>query len=1248
MSSSSRKKRREKLAMAGAAIAGGFATEERVVVGQDDMVLLRDTSEVGIEDNLRARHAADCIYTSIGHVLCVVNPYKWITGIYEPAMMRSYEGKSRLDVPPHIFGTAEAAYRTMVQEEEPQCVIISGESGAGKTEASKQIQNYIAFISGASNGSAAGDAVEKVKQVFLQSNPLLEAFGNAKTLRNDNSSRFGKYFNLLFDPQGAPQGGVVHNYLLEKSRIVNPGRGERNFHIFYQLLAGAPSKIKAAFTMLKGASDYGYLAASGVYEVEHVDDAKEFTGTRAAMKAVGLKSSQIEGVLRVVAAVLMLGSVKFEAKDVDGAEGSTLKHGASTTAMDLFCSQLGLDAEAFTYALSFRMLQTMAPGGKVETLFVPQNPAQAAQTRDAVAKSIYSRLFDFLVGRVNKALDVTRKAGPLKLDVDALLSIGVLDIYGFEIFEENGFEQFCINYVNEKLQQIFIELTLKSEQEEYEREGIEWRPIPFFNNQTVCELIEGRRPPGIFLVLDDTCKTMHSRGGKEIDRGFHDKVCDAHSSHNHFSRSGSSSFRVQHYAGQVGYSVAGFGVANVDALRKDLLLLLKGSGDGVLPYLYAEKVDLEDKKAPPTSGAKIRSQCKELVEALTLCNPHYVRCIKPNDVKEANVWESKRCKHQVQYLGLPENVKVRRAGYAYRAAFHRFLERFRLLSKETYPREWRKSDRDGAKAIIRAARGRLPALGSSSEVQFGKTTLFVRKPETFFELEALRVEAIAQRVTVIARAWRRYATRATLVKLRRRMGERLAKAGKRRARGSLYRAYEGDYLGHGAGTEELREALDDIIEYQAEQAAQGGAVVPESIVFLDWALKVLPLGTDPATASRPRPGAARATATAAATATEGRLCMPSGVTIAASASPLRTAQRLLVLTNAAIYICEFAPLPSDAAAATVAAAADMAAAEAAAAAPVLQLRRRIALREIEGVGLSTLADDMLLLQARPSAKRRVPDKAHWQLDSAVTACPDTGASFGLFTRRHHCRLSGKVYCDAALQAKQPLPDLGWYEATRVHDTLIGLAPTEPVEDQLLLLQRKTELVALLLRACADVQKGCGAGEPPLLVTDSMRVRCCGEVPLGICATPACEVRFSEDGHIWQLNVAVEAGRGGGSGTATCRVSVPHCFGVSDEAVAQRAKRDAKRAKKIAAKREAEAANRSKRNAKREKQREAERKARIAEKKARKRAERDAKEAAGGGGSSRSSSKSSRSAGMFSEASAGGELAAKLAARRGGE
>jgi len=917
------------------------------------------------------------------------------------------------------------------------------------------------------------------------------------------------------------------------------------------------------------------------------------------------------------------------------------------------------------------MRQTMAPGGKVETLFVPQNPAQAAQTRDAVAKSVYSRLFDFLVNRVNKALDVSRAAEAAQLDVDALLSIGVLDIYGFEIFESNGFEQFCINYVNEKLQQIFIELTLKSEQEEYEREGIEWRPIPFFNNQTVCELIEGRRPaPGIFLVLDDTCKTMHSRGGAELDRGFHDKVCGAHSSHAHFTRSGSSTFTVQHYAGQVAYSVKGFGLCNVDALRKDLLLLLQKSEDAVLPYLYAEKVDLEDKKAPPTSGTKIRSQCKELVEALTLCNPHYVRCIKPNDAKQPMVWEPKRCKHQVQYLGLPENVKVRRAGYAYRAAYHRFLERFRLLSRETYPKEWRKSDRDGAKAIIRAARERLPALGSSSEVQFGKTTLFVRKPETYFELEALRAEAIARRVTVLARAWRRYATRAALVKLRRRMGEQLAKAGKRRARGSLYRAYESDYLGHGAGTADLREALGDILEYQAEQAAGGGAVTPESVVFADWALKVLPLSTDPAAAARPRGGggggAARGGGAAGAGARSAdRPCMPSGGVLAAVASPLRTTQRLVALTEAALYLCEFAPLPPAAAAAAVAAAAAAAgggaaaaaaAAEAAAATPVLQLRRRIALAEIEGVVLSSLADDALLLQARPGVRRRSPDKAHWQLDDSASACPDTGTSFGLFTRRHHCRLSGRVYCDAALQAKQPLPDLGWYEPQRVHDSLIGLAPTEPVEDQLLLTQRKTEIVALLLRCCGDAAKRDSTSEPPLMVSDSMRVRGAAGLPDGISATPTCELRFAEDGHIWQLGVAVEAGRsgGGGGGAGTCRISVPRCFGVSEEAVASRAKRDAKRAKKLAAQREAEAAERAKRSKKREAKREAERKARIAEKKARKKAERDAKEAGGGGGGGGSSrggggsSRSGRSAGKFGDAAAaGGELAAKLASRRGG-
>jgi myosin I len=446
--------------------------------------------------NIAQRLQAEQIYTNIGHVLVAMNPYKWLN-IYDDESIKKYVHQQRVDVAPHIFATAEAAFRAMILEEENQCVIISGESGAGKTEASKQIQSYIAKVCG------GGESVDKIKNTFLESNPVLEAFGNAKTLRNNNSSRFGKYFELKFNRFGTPLGGIVTNYLLEKSRIVRPGTGERNFHIFYQLIA---SEYAGALRLNFPPESFEYLACSGVYRIDGVDDRDEVKVTIAAMRSVGLSNKVIQSVFSLLAAILHLGNVKFLSKQIDGVEGSVLKPSDS---LNSFCELSKVNPEDLVQALTYRELQTMAAGGQSVTYQVPQNPVQAAARRDTISKSMYSNLFDLIVARINTALDVSNVSST----GEDMLSIGVLDIYGFEVFKNNGFEQLCINYVNEKLQQIFIELTLRAEQEEYERESIAWKPIPFFNNQIVCTLLDGSKPSGLFRILDDTCKTMH--GTKE-------------------------------------------------------------------------------------------------------------------------------------------------------------------------------------------------------------------------------------------------------------------------------------------------------------------------------------------------------------------------------------------------------------------------------------------------------------------------------------------------------------------------------------------------------------------------------------------------------------------------------------------------------------------------------------------------------------------------------------------------------------
>lgn len=531
-------------------------------VGTEDMVLLQDSKDNGIVDNLKVRLTASQIYTYIGPVLIVCNPYKWLN-IYDDTYIKKYKFQIRNDAHPHIFMTAEAAYRGMINEEENQCIIISGESGAGKTEASKQIQNYIAAVSG------GGAGVDALKETFLRSNPVLEAFGNAKTLRNNNSSRFGKYFELKFDHFGSPKGGVITNYLLEKSRIVSPGEGERGFHIFYQMLTSAYVK---KYGLTGSPKDFSYLSTTSCITVDGVSDSDDFEDTVNAMRSVGMNSVLIDQIFALVAIVLHIGNIRFVSKQEGDLEGSEIPKSSLYT-LQLLTDLANMDMNAFVYCLTHREMQTMAAGGKTETYQVPQNPVQASARRDAVAKAIYERLFDMIVLQINQSLD----PGEVCAEAKDMLGISVLDIYGFEIFQCNGFEQMCINYVNEKLQQIFIDLTLRAEQDEYTREGIQWTPIPFFNNRIVCDLLDASKPSGLFLVLDDTCKTMHgSKDAAEIDRKFVETAAKVHGSHAHFSQN-SKVFTIKHYAGEVVYTLAKFGETNKDSLNKDLILMIQTS-----------------------------------------------------------------------------------------------------------------------------------------------------------------------------------------------------------------------------------------------------------------------------------------------------------------------------------------------------------------------------------------------------------------------------------------------------------------------------------------------------------------------------------------------------------------------------------------------------------------------------------------------------------------------------------------------
>uniref|UniRef100_A0A1I8HT49 Myosin motor domain-containing protein n=1 Tax=Macrostomum lignano TaxID=282301 RepID=A0A1I8HT49_9PLAT len=614
--------------------------------GVDDMVLIPRINEAAITDNLKIRFLNNAIYTYIGPVLIAVNPFKDVK-IFDDKFIDMYQGSALFENPPHIFAIADHMYRSMVSEMENQCVIISGESGAGKTVSAKLIMNYVSKVSGGSG------RVEEVKEVILESNPLLEAFGNAKTVRNNNSSRFGKYVEIQFSRGGEPVGGKISQFLLEKSRVVLQNSGERNFHIFYQLCRGTRPEMKAAFN-LAGPECFSYLNQSGSFDADGIDDVKEFGETLHAMEVMGMDESVQEDIISVLSGILHLGNVQFRS-----AAGDDQVDVVDVRQLESPAAFLQIDCETLRLKLTSRLMESKW-GGKSENINVPLNQEQACYTRDALAKGLYSRLFDFIVESVNKAM-VTQGSE---------VNVGILDIYGFEVFRQNGFEQFCINYVNEKLQQIFIELTLKAEQEEYRQEGIQWSEIQYFNNKEICEMIESKNPPGIFCVLDDVCATVHAVT-EGIDSKFCQKLAGTFSSYRYFSYA-TDQFTISHYAGSVQYSPSGFCEKNRDALNNDLLLLMQSSSNAFIRALFPEKV--QDRSRPTTAGTKIRSQANRLVKTLMSCTPHYIRCIKPNETKKPGDFDMERVKHQVMYLGLKENINVRRAGFAYRRPFDKFLK----------------------------------------------------------------------------------------------------------------------------------------------------------------------------------------------------------------------------------------------------------------------------------------------------------------------------------------------------------------------------------------------------------------------------------------------------------------------------------------------------------------------------------------------------------------------------------------------
>uniref|UniRef100_A0A674IH79 Unconventional myosin-Ib n=1 Tax=Terrapene triunguis TaxID=2587831 RepID=A0A674IH79_9SAUR len=709
------------------------------MIGVGDMVLLEPLSEDSFINNLKKRFDHSEIYTYIGSVVVSINPYRPLP-IYSPEKVEEYRNRNFYELSPHIFSLSDEAYRSLRDQDKDQCILITGESGAGKTEASKLVMSYVAAVCG------KGAEVNQVKEQLLQSNPVLEAFGNAKTVRNDNSSRFVK--KMLWQKL-TPM--TLSLDLLEKSRVVKQPRGERNFHIFYQILSGASEDMLNKLKLERDFSRYNYLSLDSA-RVNGVDDAVNFRTVRNAMQIVGFMDHETQSILEVVAAVLKLGNIEFKPESrVNGLDESKIK---DKNELKEICELTGIDQSVLERAFSFRTVEA-----KQEKVSTTLNVAQAYYARDALAKNLYSRLFSWLVTRINESIKV----------IFLYKVMGVLDIYGFEIFEDNSFEQFIINYCNEKLQQIFIELTLKEEQEEYIREDIEWTHIEYFNNAIICDLIENNQT-GILAMLDEECL----RPGTVTDDTFLEKLNQVCATHQHFESRMSkcsrflndtslphSCFRIQHYAGKVMYQVEGFVDKNNDLLYRDLSQAMWKANHSLIKALFPEgnpaKINL---KRPPTAGSQFKASVATLMKNLQTKNPNYIRCIKPNDKKAAHIFNEALVCHQVRYLGLLENVRVRRAGYAFRQPYELCLERYKMLCKQTWP-HWRGPARAGVEVLFNELE--IP----KEEYSFGRSKIFIRNPRTLFKLEDLRKQRLEDLATLIQKMYRGWKCRTHFLLMKR-------------------------------------------------------------------------------------------------------------------------------------------------------------------------------------------------------------------------------------------------------------------------------------------------------------------------------------------------------------------------------------------------------------------------------------------------------------------------------------------------
>ncbi|KAK7243670.1 hypothetical protein RIF29_38478 [Crotalaria pallida] len=696
--------------------------------GVDDMTKLAYLHEPGVLYNLACRFSLNEIYTYTGNILIAVNPFRRLPHLYDIHMMEQYKGAAFGELSPHLFAVADTCYRAMINENGSQSILVSGESGAGKTETTKMLMRYLAFMGGRSNTEG-----RTVEQQVLESNPVLEAFGNAKTVKNNNSSRFGKFVEIQFDKNGKISGAAIRTYLLERSRVCQASDPERNYHCFYMLCAAPPEDVKKY--KLGDPRQFHYLNQSNCYEVSNVDDAKEYLETRNAMDIVGINQDEQDAIFRVVAAILHLGNINFiKGKEFDS---SKLKDDKSPYHLRTAAELLMCNEKALKDSLCQRVIVT--PDGNITK---PLDPEAAALSRDALAKTVYSRLFDWIVDKINSSIGQ---------DPNATSIIGVLDIYGFESFKINSFEQLCINLTNEKLQQHFNQHVFKMEQEEYTKEEINWSYVEFVDNQDVLDLIE-KKPGGIIALLDEACMFP-----KSTHETFAQKMYQTYKAHKRFSKPklARTDFTINHYAGDVTYQADYFLDKNKDYVVAEHQALLCASKCNFVANLFPPLPEETSKQSKFSSiGSQFKQQLQSLMETLNTTEPHYIRCVKPNTVLQPGIFENFNVLNQLRCGGVLEAIRISCAGYPTKRTFEEFLDRFGMLAPDVL------DGSDEKKASI-AICDKMGLKG----YQMGKTKVFLRAGQ-MAELDARRAEVLAKAARRIQRQIRTHLTRKEFITLK--------------------------------------------------------------------------------------------------------------------------------------------------------------------------------------------------------------------------------------------------------------------------------------------------------------------------------------------------------------------------------------------------------------------------------------------------------------------------------------------------